>query len=67
MPRPIEKMSDAEVLHIAADAVCDPRTVRRHIAGEAIRATVAQRIDDAIAMRRGTVRGDGKSAVKREA
>ena len=60
-------MTDAEVLHIAADAVCDPRSVRRHIAGETIRESIARRIEDAIAMRRGTVRGDGRSTIKREA
>jgi hypothetical protein len=42
------KVDDAWVARIAKVAVCDPRTVLRHLAGLEVRGKVAERIKAAI-------------------
>ena len=37
-------MTKTEIMHIAAKASCDPRTVKRFIEGKAVRELVAERI-----------------------
>lgn len=58
-------VTEQDVLRIAAEAVCDPRTVRRVLAGEKVRGTVMERVRRAIE-HVGVVRGEAeKSGVRR--
>ena len=41
-------LSDQDVRRIAAEAFCDPRTVRKHLAGETVRLSVRERIEKAM-------------------
>lgn len=38
-------LSDQDVKRVAAEAFCDPRTVRKHLAGEEVRLSVRERIE----------------------
>jgi len=40
----VGNMTKTEIMHIAAKASCDPRTVKRFIEGKAVRELVAERI-----------------------
>jgi hypothetical protein len=55
-------VTEQDVLRIAAEAVCDPRTVRRVLAGEKVRGTVMERVRRAIE-HVGVVRGEANGAV----
>jgi DNA-binding LacI/PurR family transcriptional regulator len=42
------KLTKDQVLRVASDASCDPRTVERYLRGETVRGKVRERIEEAL-------------------
>jgi hypothetical protein len=59
---PDDRLTETEIHRVAAEAECDPRTVRAFLAGDPTRARVSDRIRRAIE-HVGVVRGDVNGAV----